>query len=41
MSRLTRDEMVESVLQGQTFRRELGEGKNRFPVQLTLATILG
>ena len=29
MSRLARDEMVESVSQYQTFRRELGEGKKQ------------
>ena len=39
MSDLTRDGTAEPVLRGRIFRRQLGEGKKRFPVQLTLATI--
>ena len=39
MSGLGRNGTAEPVSRGQSLTRELGEGKNRFLVQLTLATI--
>ena len=41
MSGLARDGTAKPVSRGRILRRELGEGKNRFPVQLTLAIIPG
>ena len=39
MSGLAWDGKAEPVSRGLILRGELGEGKNRFPVQLILATI--
>ena len=41
MSGLAQDGTAEPISRGQILRRELGEGKNRFSAQLTLATIPG
>ena len=41
MSGLAQDGTAEPISRGQILRRGLGEGKNGFPVQLTLAIIPG